>query len=105
MGNTERRKQLEAMLQDDPHDTFLRYGLALELAGAGDKPNALAQLEMLLTHTPEYVPAYLQAGKLSMELGRDETARHFFSKGIRHAEQQGNTHAAEEMAGMMASLG
>jgi Tfp pilus assembly protein PilF len=105
MENTERRKQLEAMLQDDPHDAFLRYGLALELAGAGDTPNALVQLEMLLAHTPEYVPAYLQAGKLSMELGRDEAARHFFSKGVLQAQQQGNAHAAEEMAGVMASLG
>jgi predicted Zn-dependent protease len=104
MGNSERRDQLAALLRDDPHDAFLRYALAMELVAAGDKPNALAQLQMLLTHTPDYVPGYLQAGKLAAELGRDADARIFFTQGIEQARKQGETHAAEEMTGMLVGL-
>ena len=33
---TPRMEQIEALLADDPTDAFLRYGLALEHASAGD---------------------------------------------------------------------
>ena len=36
MPRTPRMAQIEAMLADDPDDTFLRYGLAMEHASAGD---------------------------------------------------------------------
>ena len=104
MENAERRKQLEVMLQDDPHDAFLRYALAMELVASGDRHNALEQLQVLLNYTPDYVPAYMQAGKLAVELGQESSARTFFSQGISQAQRQGDAHATEEMQGMLMAL-
>ena len=35
MAEKSRKQQLEEMLAEDPNDPFLRYGLAMEHAGAG----------------------------------------------------------------------
>lgn len=104
MENSERRQQLEALLQEDPQDTFLRYALALELAGTGDRESAVSQLATLLAHSPDYVPAYLQVGKLSLELGREDAARQWWQQGILAAEKQRDFHAADEMRGMLHEL-
>ena len=36
MARTPRMAQIEAMLAEDPDDAFLRYGLGMEHASAGD---------------------------------------------------------------------
>ena len=53
-----RKEQIEEMLADDPNDTFLRYGLAMEHVSAGDDAAALHCLQELLQVAPDYVPAY-----------------------------------------------
>jgi predicted Zn-dependent protease len=105
MGTAERRQQLAALLHDDPHDPFLRYALAMELTAAGQRVEALAELALLLAHAPDYVPAYLQAGKLSAEAGADQEARRYFTEGIAQARRQSDAHAVEEMQGMLLGLG
>jgi Tfp pilus assembly protein PilF len=92
-----RRKQIEAMLADDPNDAFLRYGLAMEYVSEGDHETALRCFQDLLKAAPDYVPAYLQAGQALQRLDREEETRAMYRAGIAMAKKEGNAHAADEM--------
>ena len=100
---TPRMRQIEALLADDPHDEFLRYGLAMEHAGQGDEATAVSQL-LALTDDRPYVPAFLQAGQMLARLGREPEAIDVLKRGIVVAKQQNDTHAAGEMEGFLAGL-
>lgn len=100
-----RREKLEAMLADEPRDTFLRYSLALELAKEGSHDRAMELLSELAHEQPPYVPAFFQAGQLLAGLGRIDDARTALRDGIEAARAAGDSHAAGEMAEFLASLG
>jgi tetratricopeptide (TPR) repeat protein len=100
-----RKQQLQEMLNEEPNDPFLRYGLAMELVGEGDDEEAIRCFQELLVVGPEYVPAYLQAGQALVRRGRYEEARAVFTRGIATARNQAEYHAAEEMEGFLANLG
>jgi tetratricopeptide (TPR) repeat protein len=102
-----RREQIEEMLADDPNDPFLRYGLAMEHASAGDAPSAIRCFEELLRIAPDYVPAYVQAGQLYARLGRDDEAKATYRAGIEVARKkgdEGDRHAADEMESFLIGL-
>ena len=86
------------MLVDDPGDTFLRYGLALEMRSAGEHDASLAKLAELTRDVPPYVPAFFMAAQQLADLERIEEARSFLRDGI-------DSHAASEMSEMLATLG
>ncbi|MDZ4657438.1 MAG: hypothetical protein SH868_07640 [Bythopirellula sp.] len=100
-----RREKIEAMLADDPTDTFLRYSLAMELDKESANDASLAKLSDLTRDTPPYVPAFFMAGQQLVRLGRVEEARTVLRDGIEAAREQGNGHAAGEMSEFLASLG
>ena len=93
------------MLLDDPSDTFLRYGLALEMRSAGEHDASLAKLAELTRDVPPYVPAFFMAAQQLADLERIEEARSFLRDGIDEARRQGDSHAASEMSEMLATLG
>jgi predicted Zn-dependent protease len=104
MSGKSRKEQLEEMLRADPNDSFLRYGLAMEYAGAGQDGEAAAQLLELLRLDPEYVPGYLQAGRVLIRLGRDDQARAVLQSGIGVATRKGDSHAAGELTGFLQGI-
>jgi Tfp pilus assembly protein PilF len=104
MPDKSRREQIEEMLAEDPRDPFLRYGLAMEYASAGQDEEAVRCLEELLRLTPDYVPAYVQAGRALTRLQRDEQARAVYRAGISAAQAKGDLHAAGEMEAFLAEL-
>lgn len=99
-----RKQQIEEMLELDPEDSFLRYGLAMEHASAGDDDAAAALLLDLTMRDPDYVPAYLMAGQALVRLGRDDEARAILTTGVAAATRKGNDHAAGEMTGLLQTL-
>jgi predicted Zn-dependent protease len=99
-----RKQQLEELLAEDPGDPFLRYGLAMEHVSAGDLQAAVRCFRELVTASPDYVPAYLQAGQVLTRLGRVEEAKEVFRQGIAAAARQGDQHAQGEMEGMLDGL-
>lgn len=105
MSSVSRRQRIEAMLADEPHDTFLRYSLALELAKEGDDEQSLAILRELMTDDPPYVPAFFMAGQHMTRLERVDEARTVLRDGIEQARRAGDAHAAGEMSEFLASLG
>lgn len=107
MARTQRMDQLEALLQDDPDDAFLRYGLAMEYASLGDDATAAQQLEDLIAlkrASSPYVPAYLQCGQAYQRLGRDTDAIRILREGMEVAARVGDLHARGEMEGLLNTL-
>jgi len=100
-----RKQQLEELLELDPDDAFVRYGLAMEHASAGDDAAAVTLLDELMRRSPDYVPAYVQAGRALIRIGDDDRARDVLRQGIGVAKRTGDDHAAGEMAGFLESLG
>lgn len=104
MTTVSRKQQLQTMLEDDPHDPFLRYALAMEIVAEGDTSGAIVQLKQLLAHSPEYVPGFLQVGQLLIKENRLDEARHMLKMGMQTAFKQADHHAYEEMEGILASI-
>ncbi len=102
---TTRREKLEALLQLEPQDQFLRYGLACELDGEERGEEAWSLFEGLMRDDPPHVPSFLRGAQLLVRLDRIDQARSVLREGIEAARQQGNAHAAGEMAELLASLG
>ena len=100
-----RREKIEAMLADDPGDTFLRYSLAMELDKEGNHDASLAKFAELTRDDPPYVPAFFMAAQQLARLARTDEARAILRDGIAAANIQNNHHAAGEMTEFLASLG
>jgi thioredoxin-like negative regulator of GroEL len=99
-------EQIEVLLAEDPDDAFLRYGLAMEHASAGDDAACVEILRDLIARTAArpYVPAYLQAGQALVRLDRISEAAEVLRAGIAAARQAGDSHAQGEMEGLLSSL-
>ena len=109
MTRTPRMAQIEAMLVDDPDDAFLRYGLAMEHASAGDDASCVAVLRDLIVRkaADPYIPAYLQAGQALVRLDKIAEACDVLRAGIDAARKVGNPeamHALGEMQGLLSSI-
>ncbi len=93
------------MLADQPEDSFLRYGLAIELDKEGEHERSLALLAALAQDAEPYVPAFFMAGQQLARLNRNSEARAVLRDGIDQARQTGDAHAAGEMSEFLANLG
>ncbi|MEM6363335.1 MAG: hypothetical protein AAF745_02840 [Planctomycetota bacterium] len=100
-----RREKIEAMLRDDPTDTFLRYSLAMEHRGEGNVDESLRRLDDLISDKPPYVPAYFMAAQQCADRDEVARARTYLRDGIDEARRQNDAHAAAEMSELLASLG
>ncbi len=100
-----RREKIEAMLADDPNDTFLRYSLAMEFRSEGDHAKSIELMTELTKGTPPHVQAFFMAAQQMVDLGDVDEARTMLRNGIDEARQQGNAHAAGEMSELLSSLG
>jgi cytochrome c-type biogenesis protein CcmH/NrfG len=105
MAGKSRREQLREMLAEDPGDPFLRYGLAMDYAGAGEYEVAAACFRELLEASPDYVAGYLQAARVLRELHRDDEARAVARDGVAAARKKGDEHTAGELEFFLDDLG
>ncbi len=88
---------LRELLEKQPADTFLRYGLAMELVSFGRTEEALAEFHRIVTATPDYLAAYYPMGKLLETLNRKEEAGSLFRKGMEVGRQKGDLHTVTEL--------
>jgi tetratricopeptide (TPR) repeat protein len=98
------RERIEAMLAESPDDPLLRYDLAMQYVSGGDNAGAVERFADLLRLAPDYVPGYMQYGLTLQRLDRLAEAKSIWETGIAAARKQGDAHAADEMAGMVAGL-
>ncbi len=97
-----RRTMLENSLSEDPADTFLRYGLAVQCLREGDVEEGRARLMALISdHPDDTVAAHQQLGQSFLEAEEMAEAREILEKGIALARKRGDWHAASEMEGLL----
>ena len=100
-----RRQKLEQSLAEDPNDTFLRYGLAMQCLREGAVNEGREQLRSLIAdHPDDQVVSYQQLGQSYAEAGEREEALAVLNVGILKAKARGDWHAASEMEQLVNSL-
>lgn len=100
-----RIEKIQAMLVDEPTDTFLRYSLAMEQEKIAEHEASEKGLRGLMADEPPYVPAFFMLGQHLAGRDRVNDARTVLRDGIEQARQQKNDHAAGEMSEFLAALG
>ncbi len=88
---------LQALLESDPKNEFVRYGLAQELAKSGDHLKALAEFRRIIAENANYQAAYYHAGKTLERLGRIPEAQETYRLGIEASFRTGDSHARSEL--------
>jgi tetratricopeptide (TPR) repeat protein len=96
-------EKIRAMLEREPNDVFLNFGLAMELS-KNDLDAALAQFDHVIQIDPDYCGAYFHKGKTLIAAGRDDEGRQELRRGIETANRIGDAHAAGEMTELLESL-
>jgi hypothetical protein len=97
----DRISMLAEILSQNPSDAFARYGLAMAYAAEGREREALAEFDIIIERTPDYVPAYQMSAQELLKAGRSDDARARLEAGLTAASRTGNAHAASEMQGMI----
>jgi len=94
---TPRMKQLQQMLEKQPRDAFLLYGMALELKKAQDLQKALEYLHRVIEVDPGYGYAFYQMGQIHEQRGEVDSAKQSYRDGIEAAGRSGDSHAQSEL--------
>jgi tetratricopeptide (TPR) repeat protein len=99
-----RMQQLQKMLEREPNDTFLLYGLALEHKKASEFDKALEYLARVTQLDEGYCYAYHQRGLIHEIRGDIPAARQAYQDGIAAAVKKGDAHAREEIAAALSMI-
>ncbi len=94
---SDRLDKLLKMLDRDPADTFVLYGIALEHKKAGRNDQAIVFLDRVLTVDAGYCYAYFQKGAVYESLGDVQSACKVYREGIAAAKAKGDAHAQQEI--------
>lgn len=97
-----RIQTLQQLLAQDPANSFVRYGLAMEFIKAGDLGHAAGEFEALLSADPSYSAAYFHGGQTLEKLGRLDDARDYYRRGI---DATRDPHARSELEAALDILG
>jgi tetratricopeptide (TPR) repeat protein len=94
---TNRLQILQQMLDQDPNNSFARYGLAMEYANSGKLDEAISEYRALMARDENYAAAYFHGGQTLEKLGRLEEAREVYQKGIDVTTRKGDAHTRAEI--------
>lgn len=92
-----RLEALKSMVEQNPNDSFLRYGLAMEYKNAGDLEAALREFRGLMAVNPDYSAAYFHSGQALEKLGKLDEARATYQTGIEVTTRKGDLHTRSEI--------
>jgi tetratricopeptide (TPR) repeat protein len=97
----DRIEQFKKVLEMDPNDEVVRFGLGKLYAEAGRHQEAVEQLEAILKLKPDYSAAYLELGKSYRALQRMEEAKVIFMRGLEVAQQKGDLHVRNQIQAIL----
>ncbi len=92
------------MVEQNPADSFARYGLAMEYANTGNFEQAVAEFRTLLAQNADYAAAYFHGGQALEKLGRVEEAREMYQQGIAATSRTGDQHTRSELQAVLDML-
>ncbi|MEL6329380.1 MAG: tetratricopeptide repeat protein [Planctomycetota bacterium] len=97
-------EELEKLLEADPRDTFVLYGLAQEHEKTGNHAEAVGYYDRCLEADPAYSYAYFHKARTLLNMNETLRARDTLAAGLRAARAAGDAHAADEIAGFLQEL-
>ena len=97
-------QQLHAMLQKQPNDSFLLYGIALEHKKLNESQKAIEFLNRTIATDPNYCYAYYQLGQILETTGDVAGAVKAYNDGIDAAKRSGDAHAQSELENALAMI-
>lgn len=100
-----RLEALKSMVAQQPNDSFLRYGLAMEYRNAGELEAAMGEFRALFGINPDYSAAYFHGGQTLEKLGRPDEAREVYLTGLEVTNRKGDLHTRDEIQGALDLLG
>jgi tetratricopeptide (TPR) repeat protein len=101
----DRLQTLQSMLDQDPNNAFVRYGLAQALATAGKLEESVAAYRELISRDPNYVAAYYHGGQTLEKLGQTDDARKIYEDGLEACTRKGDMHTRSEIQAALDILG
>ncbi len=93
------------LLESDPKDPLLHYGLGLELLKAGSAEEAAREFAETVRLNPDHTAAYREWGKALERAGRPGEAREAWSLGIGVSGRTGDLQTGKEMEVFLRRLG
>ena len=94
---TDRLAYLERLAETGKLDAFARYALAMEYRRAGRSEEALHVFADLREQDPSYLPMYLMAGQLLLQMQAFDEARTWLERGLKLARDKQDAKAASEI--------
>ena len=88
---------LERLVAEGSTDPFHHYALAMEYKRTKRQQDALDVFVKLREAAPDYLPMYMMAGLLLVELDRSEQAGPWFEQGIALARRSGDQKTEGEL--------
>lgn len=101
---SKRLQMLEQMLAKGSNDPFHHYAHAMELRSVGRPNDALVAFTNVREKFADYVPTYLMAAQVAIELGDETVARGWLDTGIATAQAKGDDHALSELQSALKTL-
>jgi Flp pilus assembly protein TadD len=95
--STDRLTILKTLLEQNPNDSFARYGLAMEYANSGDLEQAVVEFREVIAGNADYSYAYFHGGQSLEKLNRSEEARDLYRLGIAAATRIGDHKGLSEL--------
>lgn len=99
-----RLQQLLKMLEKEPSDAFLLYGIAMEHKKAQRPAEAVEYLRRTLAVDALYCYAFYQLGQVMEQEGDLKSAKQAYEDGINAAIKKGDAHAKSELESALAML-
>lgn len=100
-----RLESLKNLVAQDPDNSFMRYGLAMEYANAGKYDLAMKEFETVLEKNSKYAAAYYHGGQTLERMGKADEARELYKKGISVTTDTGDLHTRSELQAALDILG
>ena len=96
---------LRALLEQDPKNSFVRYGLALDHANSGELEAAVAEFQTVIANDPNYGAAYYHGGQTLEKLGKTGAAAELYRQGIEVTRRTGDAHTRSELEAALSIVG
>jgi tetratricopeptide (TPR) repeat protein len=101
---SDRLAQLEKLLEREPTDPFLLYGVAMEHKKAGRTADAIEFFDRTIAADAGYCYAFYQLGQTYEQMGDVARAKKAYEDGIAAARVKGDDHALSEIEGALSML-
>ena len=86
--NSPKLEKLFQMLEREPRDTFLLYGIGMEYKKLGDLPKSIEYFSRTIEVDPNYSYAYYQQGQVFEQSADTESAKRAYRLGIESAQHR-----------------